>query len=61
MTNSRFGGLPVLPGALHSGGGGQEQESAPQVVATETVGTAGREPGDVIADVAALVRPAQEA
>src|ERR1044072_4715429 len=29
--------LPVLPGAQHSGGGGQEQESAPQTVATETV------------------------
>ncbi|HEX8337483.1 MAG TPA: aconitate hydratase [Pyrinomonadaceae bacterium] len=33
--------LPVLPGALHSGGGGQEQESAPNVVATETVGSLG--------------------
>ena len=33
--------LPVLPGALHSGGGGQEQESAPHVVATETVGSLG--------------------
>src|SRR5829696_7056506 len=33
--------LPVLPGALHSGGGGQEQESAPRVVATETVGSLG--------------------
>jgi aconitate hydratase len=29
--------LPVLPGAQHSGGGGQEQESAPQTIATETV------------------------
>ncbi|HEX7955355.1 MAG TPA: aconitase family protein, partial [Pyrinomonadaceae bacterium] len=33
--------LPVLPGALHAGGGGQEQESAPNVVATETVGSLG--------------------
>src|SRR5215207_3127762 len=33
--------LPVLPGALHSGGGGQEQESAPNVVATETVASLG--------------------
>ena len=33
--------LPILPGALHSGGGGQEQESAPNVVATETVGSLG--------------------
>src|ERR687889_582592 len=33
--------LPVLPGAQHSGGGGQEQESAPNVVATQTVGSLG--------------------
>jgi aconitate hydratase A / 2-methylisocitrate dehydratase len=33
--------LPVLPGALHSGGGGQEEETAPNVVATETVGSLG--------------------
>jgi shikimate kinase len=30
-------------------------------VSTRTVATAGREPGDVIADVAAIVRPSQEA
>ncbi|HZT58472.1 MAG TPA: aconitate hydratase [Pyrinomonadaceae bacterium] len=33
--------LPVLPGALHAGGGGQEPESVPNVVATETVGSLG--------------------
>jgi aconitate hydratase len=33
--------LPVLPGAMHAGGGAQEQESAPNVVATETVGSLG--------------------
>jgi len=33
--------LPVLPGALHAGGGGQEQESVPETVATETVGSLG--------------------
>ncbi|HYP52876.1 MAG TPA: aconitate hydratase AcnA [Pyrinomonadaceae bacterium] len=33
--------LPVLPGPLISGGGAQEQESAPEVLATETVGGLG--------------------
>ncbi|HEY0173131.1 MAG TPA: aconitate hydratase [Pyrinomonadaceae bacterium] len=33
--------LPVLPGTMHAGGGGQEQETAPNVVATETVGSLG--------------------
>ncbi|HEX8559360.1 MAG TPA: aconitate hydratase [Pyrinomonadaceae bacterium] len=33
--------LPVLPGAMHAGGGGQEQESQPETVATETVGSLG--------------------
>ncbi|MCA1619239.1 MAG: aconitate hydratase [Acidobacteria bacterium] len=33
--------LPVLPGALHAGGGGQEPESVPRTVATETVGSLG--------------------
>jgi aconitate hydratase len=33
--------LPVLPGALHAGGGAQEQESAPHVVATESTGSLG--------------------
>ncbi|HST53629.1 MAG TPA: aconitate hydratase [Pyrinomonadaceae bacterium] len=33
--------LPVLPGALHAGGGAQEQESAPRAAATEPVGQLG--------------------
>ena len=33
--------LPVFPGAIHGGGGAQEQESAPQIVATEAVGSLG--------------------
>jgi aconitate hydratase len=33
--------LPVLPGALHAGGGAQEQESAPNTVSTETVASLG--------------------
>src|SRR5919205_824883 len=33
--------LPVLPGALHAGGGAQEPESVPNTVATETVGSLG--------------------
>src|SRR5205085_689819 len=33
--------MPVFPGAVHSGGGAQEQESAPQILATETAGQLG--------------------
>jgi aconitate hydratase len=33
--------LPVFPGAVHAGGGAQEQESTPNVVATETAGSHG--------------------
>jgi aconitate hydratase len=33
--------LPVFPGATHGGGGAQEQESAPETVASETVGSLG--------------------
>jgi aconitate hydratase len=33
--------LPVFPGAVHTGGGEQAQESAPQIMATETVGHLG--------------------
>src|ERR1043165_549541 len=33
--------LPVFPGAVHAGGGAQEQETAPHTVATETVGSLG--------------------
>jgi aconitate hydratase len=33
--------LPIFPGAVHAGGGAQEQESAPRTVATETVGSLG--------------------
>jgi aconitate hydratase len=33
--------LPVFQGAVHAGGGAQEQESAPHTIATETVGSLG--------------------
>ena len=33
--------MPVFPGALHGGGGAQEQESAPNVVSKETAGSFG--------------------
>jgi aconitate hydratase len=33
--------LPVFPGAVHAGGGAQEQETAPHTVASESVGSLG--------------------